>query len=423
MSDRNPSNYHTDYELRCVDTIPLDKVVEYRKIEKFDHLTLETINTFKNHLSRFDAPLWQICVFETDDCQYVCGYFCHTLFDGGTALQFQRDLIKELDRYEHETEIAYLLFDYEKKKDSLPDILPPRELMTDLYIPGIFQKVQLWMNVKYPSFMSWIRQGISFLKKLVGISINSTPVFSSVAVTKDLATKFKILNFSPQVVSAITQYCRTNNITLTPFFNVVAQDCIEKLIFPHFPQKDGFHEYTSSHFIAISGRRYFPQFSNPFLYGVFVIGAPRTFDYMDVSSLDDFLPQMKNFHNMIQDEVESRRSFKTMWMWDVADIAKILQGKIGKFERFTTMISNLGKVSDDPQSSWKIVNAWFSLNTSIGYHFILNMVTTETGGLNLVIPYMPLYDELQMEVNNEKVAVMDQFEHQFRETCQQLIST
>lgn len=421
VSDQNTPNYHTDYELRCVSSIPFDAVVEYRQIGNFDEQTLETINTFKNHVARSNAPLWQICVFETNECQYVCGYFCHTLYDGGTALQFQTDLVKELECFEHETEVADVLFDYEKAKESLPDILPARELMTDLYIPSIFQKVRLWMNAKCPTFMRWIYQGISYVKKSIGLSGENSPVFTSVPVAKDLASKFKILNFSAQEVRAMTQYCKGNNITLTPFFNVVAQDCIEKLIFPHFPQPDGSHKYSSSHFIAISGRRYFPQFSHPFLYGVFVAGAPRTFDYMDVSSVVDYLPHMKNFHRMIQEEVESRNSFKLMWMWGVVDIAKTLKKKIGRFERFTTMISNLGRVVDDPQCSWKMVNAWFVLNTSIGYHFILNMVTTDTGGLNLVIPYMPEYDVLQMEVNNEKVAVMDQFEHQFRTTCHQLI--
>lgn len=421
ISDKEPVDYHTDYELRCVDSITFDKVVEYRQIDKFDEKTFETINEFSNKINCTDAPLWQLCVFETDESQYVCGYFCHTLHDGGTALQFQKDLVRELEAFEHESQVVENLFDYEKAKYELPDILPARELMTDLYIPGIFQRVKLWMNVKFPIIVGWFRRSIDYLKSFMGISEEKSPVFASFAVTKDLSSKFKIVNFSPQQVRSMTQYCRANNITLTPLFNVVAQDCIEKLIFPHYSRPDGFYEYASSHFIAINGRRFFPQFSNPFLYGVFVAGAPTTFDYMNIQSKDEFLPHIKRFHSMIYDELKSRRSFKLMWTWAVADISKALQTKIGKSERYTTMISNLGMVKDDPQSSWKIVNAWFGLNTSIGYHFILNMTTTETGGLNLVIPYFPAYGDLEMEVNGEKVPVMDQFVTQFRRSCQEII--
>lgn len=423
ISNKLPKNYHDDYELRPVDTIHFDKVVEYRKIAEFNELTLETIDGFKNQIGCTYAPLWQLCVFETEESQYVCGYFCHTLADGGTALQFQRDLAKGLASSENETEVVDVLFDYEKAFHDLPDILPARELLTDLYIPSIFGRVRFWMEMNAPILVNWLYRGISYLKSIFGLNENKLPLFTSCPVTKDLASKFKLLNFPPDEVKAITDYCRRNKITLTPFLSIIALDCLEKIIFPHFPQSNGSTQYSTSHYMAISGRRYYPQFTNPFLYGVYVCGAPVNFKAINAASNEDLLIAMKKFHQSIQEEIETRRSFKLLWMWNVADISRTLNRKLGKLRRYTTTISNLGMVKDDPDCSWKLVNAWFSLNISIGYHFILDMVSTETGGLNLVIPYMAFYDELKAEVDNKVIPAMELFKTQFRKTCELLVTS
>lgn len=420
ISDKLPKNYHNDYELRPVKTISLDKVVEYRKIARFDELTLETINGFKNNLSRDDAPFWQLCVFETDENQYVCGYFCHSLADGGTALQFQRDLVKHLERFQDETETVQVLFDYEKVAKDFPAILPARDLLTDLYIPGIFAKVRLWMEARAPTIFRWIQSILNFPRWLLGAE--EKPLFSSYPVAKDLDSKFKIINFSPLEVKTMISFCRQNKITLTPFMLIVLLDCLEKLIYPHFPQQDGSIQYDSSNFMAISGRRYYPEFTNPFLYGVYVCGAPIRLNYINASTNEELVEHMQKFHHSTQEEIETRRGFKSMWQWGIVDISKTLHKKIGKRDRFTCTISNLGLAKDDPECSWKLVNAWFNLNTSIGYHFILNMVATETGGLNVVIPYLPKYDELQTSVGDKEAPTMELLVSKFRETCKLLVA-
>lgn len=417
-TSETPTNYHEDYELRCVSQIRFENVLEFRQIGKFDELTLETINTFKNEIGRDDAPLWQLCIFETDTSQYVCGYFCHTLADGGTALQFQRDLLKQLAKYEKETELVDILFDYETAKNSIPEILTAKELLTDLYIPGVFARVKMWMDTKLPYITLWMGPVLNFFKKTFRFGRTETQFFSLEPVTKNLASKFKIINIAPSELAPISQYCRTNSITVTPFLSIVALDCLEKIIFPHFSNGTDFH---SSHYMAISGRRYFPEFQNPFMYGVFVCGAPINVPPLMAKSKQDLLAGMKRFHQSIQNEVKTRQSFKLLYMWKYADIAKVLHGKLGKHERYTTTISNLGQVKDEP-GEWKLVNAWFSLNTSIGYHFLLDMVSTETGGLNLVVPYLPIYDELTTEFDGKEVLAMEDFVRLFTETYKQLVA-
>lgn len=413
VRDTEPPNTKKDYELRYVDSICFESVVEYRKVPNFDEDTFVTMNEFNNKIGNNNAPLWQICVFETDEAQYLCAYFCHSLADGGTGLQFHKDLAKELALCENAETDVDVLFKYHSE---LPRLKPPVETLTDLYYPSTIKKILFWVEAKFPSIILGIKKLIS----LYG-GTTPTPVFKSVAVEKDLRTKFKVVNFLPLQVKRITEYCRSNGFTLTPFFNILGLNSIEKTIYPHFPQPNGSISYSSLNFIAIEGRRYYLRLSAPFTYGTLVCGAPTVYHPMDLKSDEDLVENIKEFHAIIQRELETKRSFKLVWLNLIIDFPRLLWNKIGKFERYTTMISNLGKVVDDPRLQWKIVDAWFGLNTSTNYHFILNMVSTETGGLNLVIPYLPLYSELELQVDGKRIPAMDQFVLLLQETITRLI--
>lgn len=413
VGNTEPPNARKDYELRYVDLISFESVVEYRKISSFGEDTFETINQFNNKIGETNAPLWQLCVFETEDAQYLCAYFCHSLADGGTALQFHKDLAKELALFENADTEVEVLFEYQSE---LPKLKPAVETLTDLYYPSFLQKIWFWLNVKFPHINSWI----SRLMNLFG-GAKPPPVFSSVAVEKDLSSKFKIVNFLPSQVKKITQYCRSNGFTMTPFFNILGLNSIEKTIYPHFPRENGCNSYSSFNFIAIEGRRYYELLSKPFAYGTLVCGAPTLYHPINLKSDEELVANVKEFHGIIQKELRTKRSFKLVWLNLIIDFPQLLRNKIGRLERYTTMISNLGKVIDDPALPWKIVDAWFGLNTSINYHFILNMVSTESGGLNLVIPYHPIYDELKSEVDGKLIPAMDQFVLLLQETTTRLI--
>lgn len=406
-------NYIEDFELRCVDSIRFGDVVEYRQIDRFDESTFEVINTFKNPTGNANAPLWKLCIFETSDSQYVCGYFCHSLADGGTALEFQNDLVKELAAVEDDAEYLDKLFDYERDSCRVPKVAAPIEEQTDLYIPDLALKAKLLVQHYAPRLLRLLAAVYQRLILPFKKEQSSVPIFRSEVVKKDLLTKFKVINFPPSEVSKITAFCRSKDITLTPFFNIVGLHCIEKAIYPHFGNK-----FSSLNLIAINGRRYYPSHSNPFAYGTMVCGAPTVFHPLHETD-EGLVRDMQELHEMIQSQITSKRSFKDVWLHKWNDILRVLASKLGIMDRFTTMISNLGKVKDDPQSSWKLVNAWFGLNTSTGYHFILNMVSTQTGGLNLVVPYHPMYAQL----SNEKVPAMDDFVYTFKDTCNRLTGT
>lgn len=397
-----PPNVKNDYELRYVNKICFDSVVSYRKIHHFDEKVLEEINTFKNEVGRDDAPLWQICVFETENTQYVCAYFCHSLADGGTALQFHRDLLHELELFDDvETEID-TLFVYDSK---LPPIKRPTESLTDLYYPGFFQRIWYWTQVRFPCVFATLQRVWDLISGNQKKSL--PPVFYSVPIEKNLDTKFKIVNFSPAQVAKITKFCRSIGVTLTPFFNVIGLNSIEKVIYPHFPHENGEACFSSSNFIAIDGRRYYKDRFKAFVYGTLVCGAAVIYHPIEAHSDTDLIRCTQEFHQIIQDEIQTRRSFKKVWLMGIIDFPKMMYHKIGSTLRYTTMISNLGKVVDVPLLQWRIVNAWFGLNTSVNYHFIFNMVSTDSGGLNLVIPYHPFYDTIHEEVDGKNIPAMD----------------
>lgn len=105
-----------------------------------------------------------------------------------------------------------------------------------------------------------------------------------------------------------------------------------------------------------------------------------------------------------------RLSFKYIWTANLIDTEEVLRGSISSKLRTTILMTNLGAIKDNPDQNWHITDAWFALNRTINYHFIMHAVSTSTGGLNIVLGYLPEYDNLETTIEGEKVGVMDAVE-------------
>ena len=95
----------TNFNVRPVKSFNFDDVVKYEKISKFDDSVFARINERTCPVD-IELPLWRIAVFELeqDGSQYLCIYFEHALFDGGSGVEFHRDLAKALEGVENSLE-------------------------------------------------------------------------------------------------------------------------------------------------------------------------------------------------------------------------------------------------------------------------------------------------------------------------------
>lgn len=340
------------------------------------------------------SPLWRIFIKD----KFLIACFNHSIFDGSSGLQFCRDLVSELNMDELSTDVLEVLFDYEVEKGILPPIIAPVEKSFDLYIPSIWERARMLLLYYFPSLVS------TYTEPIV------PPIFESVPIKKSMDSNFKVIHFPPKVVDNLVRLSRENGFTLTALFNVIGVRCIERTIYPYYGQS-----FSSSHFLAINGRRYYlrePQ--DPYPYGMMVCGAPMVFPPLS----NDLISDCQEFFNLIQYQIESREGFKKYWAFNYINFSKAQNNALGSKKRYTTMVSNIGKVNTPQHENFKIVDAYFGLTTSTGYHFIFNMITSELG-LNLVIPYLPDYAELQ---NSDGTYVMDDFAELFVDTCEQFLS-
>lgn len=393
-----------NHEIRIVEKILFEDVVRFESIDVFDGTTIGYLNSFLIPMNVENLPLWKIIVLDDrEGHQYVSGLFDHSIFDGMSGVQFMKDLAVQLEKAEDQYE--EVIFDYVRESQVLPAVItPPIEAVRDLYLLSYLDIAKYYLSKYLPTFWNFFERFKKlFEKNLFKPDFGVNPIFRAGIVKKDTDTKFRIVNFTNQQVDEVSQFCRVNDMTVTPYFNVIAAKCLQETV---FKSVDPGTEFSTLNLIAVNGRRYYPQYKD-FLYGVMVCGDPVVLP--PISS--DLISYMKYFHKCMMENIKSRVSFKLVGLYRFYNFWDFFSLKLNKREgRFSLTISNLGKIVPT-NGKFDIENMYFGLNTGVVYHFILNMSTTEKGGLQIVFGSLPEYEELY---ENEK-KVMDIFVDKFQE--------
>lgn len=390
-------DYRKDYKLMYVRLLELDDVLKYEinnGNESIESLC-QRLNLISVPLNSATSPLWMIRV--TDENQ-ISLLFSHTVFDGSCGLQFVRELVSELVCSIDDEPTTTVLFNYSLEKDILPSIGLPLEERFDLYIPSLWQRGRMLLEHYFPILEA-------------AKPDPQPPVFESFPVERVLESEIKNINFSPEDTSALVALCRKNGFTLTSLFNIVGIHCVEQKIYPFYGT-----EFTSNNYLAINGRRYYPQKpQDPYLYGMMVCGAAIQFPPLS----GDLIKDCEKFHSLMLSQIESREGFKKFWPFSFVDLSELLNKKIGSMNRYTTLVSNIGKVASSELLQENILDAYFNLTSGLNYHFVFNMISTEKGGLNVLLLNVPEYSKLR---ENDGTPVMTAFANLFVKTCRDLLA-
>ncbi|CAI5758541.1 unnamed protein product [Candida verbasci] len=371
--DSAKTNGH-NWVVKIIDNVQFDDVVKYEKIDEFNESIMERVDSYILTMNE-NLPLWRIIMFEENNGdQVVCVYVDHSHFDGLSGVQFQKDLSKELSTASDDKFISEL-FSYEKDGESLPDIEPSVESITDLYYPSYLQIMKNYLS------------SIPLMSGLFASSVNP-PVFQTTKpIDHNLSSKYKFLRYTPQQVEEITKFCRANGITLTSYFDVLFLQALEETVFKEI----GNGPYSTSSLVAINGRRYYSDDIKNFKYGSMVCG-----DEIILKPILNTLESMKLFHKTLIQNIKSRYSFKLIGLLQYVNIWDWFKFKIGKVDRFTMTISNLGKIADS-NSTFTFKEMYFCSNTSVVFNTILNMTTLPNNELTAVIGYVPELSKYNME--------------------------
>ncbi|RLV94172.1 hypothetical protein JA1_001962 [Spathaspora sp. JA1] len=398
-----------NYEVRILESVQFSDVVEFQEIDSFNEEIASEVNR-RTFAMNTNLPLWRIIVFQQkSDEQLVCVYVDHSHYDGLAAVQFHKDLTRELSSTAKDVQFIEDIFQYTRDFDYLPKtIIQEAETVTDLFIPSYFQIIRHYLEKYLPSFLvkltNWITRFVTPKSKSTP-NLGIQPVFHTQKPTeKNLESKFKFLTFNPEQVAEITKFCRSQGITLTSYFDVLFLKTLQETV---FQAVDPNKQFSTSSLVAINGRRYYSEDIKNFRYGTMVCGDEIILPCLAKQNITS---SMVSFHKQMMDNIRSKASFKAIGMYNYRNNWEYFKSRLGKIGgRFSLTISNLGKI-ENSNTEYQLEKVYFLSNTGVVYNFILNMVTTPNNELTVVVGYLPEFDEYKLYDSKVMPIFFDQLE-------------
>lgn len=404
-----------NFELRCVQKIDFEEVVEFFEMDTpFGEEQLTALD--KRTCPMNDArPLWRVNVFEcTSDKSQTLTFYCdHSLFDGTSGVNFHEDLIRELAALSEEDDLRFqgTLFDYSRDRELLPSLLDNSDKLVPLYkAPFIYSVVTIikellvpkWVKTLFNSFLNWNHP-----------NTYKYPIFRHNPTRKGINTNHKLININPDQVQMLTSFCKSQKMTLSPYLSTIAMLSLQETVFPCISDQRRSFEID----FTINGRRYFPASLSQAKYGLYVAAVDVTIGPLpSPATFKAILPQMKYQSKLLSSAVEDHSPFYFTGLLAYINVWDFIQTKLGKLDsRRTAEISNLGNRIIHSRN-WHVRNLWFSQSNGLSSHFCFSIISTKTGGLNLVVGFLDEVKALQTSRGNN---AMDEFVEHFSSTLLQ----
>lgn len=379
----NGFNYH----LRYIHEIKFEDVVEFHNIDVFDGSTMSKMNDYKLPMNSGTHGLWHIHVYtDRKGDQYILTMFDHSMYDGGSGVVFQQELVEELGNAKDvKIDVLY------KYDVNLPPIQGAAQSFTDIYQPTFQHKITYFITKYFPQCLINMYNRLFMPKPKANLGIN--PLFSNPNhdwKKNNMKTNLVNINFTASETQEILKYCRSQGITMTPYLNVLMLQCLQETVL-YNPEV----QYSTESFIAFQGRRY-ANLPRDCLKGVWVSAQ-----ILVLPPITNALQTMKYVYQEMQNNLKSRYSFGQFGLIRYFDNLKYLETSAIVPAKKTLTVSNLGKLQDT-NGDYNIVDAYFGLSVGSNYNIVLNMISTSKGGMNVTVGYYPEFDNV---IINDKKAI------------------
>lgn len=344
-----------------------------------------------------NLPLFKLVLIDKYNLSIVLE---HTIADGVVGNYFHEIFLENLayvddpsnadefiqkygihEESENSIDLNSLLFDFEKDRDLLKNNLPPP---IDGFLadpdedysdndPGYFDKVipqefpQKWPG-RFPS-------------------------------TRDFSISFKLINFTPHQTKAILAKCKEERVTITSYLEIVEVLTLQPIF------GDNHH---STHKIAIALRRHYdPEIADDVYKPMLKNKSYKILGTLAHFGLTENFPPIYEFswdlvRKINEDLIKATKNKKILNFskpfkqvaHSIDDNAEFFETQLGKPKADAMKISNLGYINTpvyeiEGKEPWKITNMIFSQSMSpSASEFMLNVISTPIGGLNLVLSYV-----------------------------------
>ncbi|ODV77156.1 uncharacterized protein CANTADRAFT_28131, partial [Suhomyces tanzawaensis NRRL Y-17324] len=376
---------YTDWELRTVLKIRFDDVVSFERVEVFNKEIFNRVSRLYVPVNVENLPLWRIKVFELPTGeQYLCIYFDHILYDGLSGVQLHKEICEELSQLTDEKQVEYI-FDLERDYEYLPPYPDPPIENNKVYKPAVTELLVAKFTQLFPRVTKTFEY-LSMLLSDMKPNCAKNPVFKTGKAVPVPDSKFAIANLSSSQLEKVLHYCRSQGLTLTPYVQAIAMECLEEIVFPHYATG---HKFSTETAIAIDVRRYLPAQLE------FNFGCNATVQYFHLPPLSGCT---QKFMRYVQAALHKTIEKRKLGVIHALGIIRYLSYEqfypiVKKAVRHTLLISNVGKVKQ-PESTYQIQDIYFSQCIGLRYYMTVCMISCSEGGLNAVVSYLPEFDDL-----------------------------
>ncbi|KAG7664446.1 ATF1 [[Candida] subhashii] len=332
------------------------------------------------------------------DKNQLCFVVEHTIADGLVGNYFHEILVENLAYCDQQNNTQeYLenygptpdkitfdscIFDFESDKQYIKYSLPPP-------IDPFLEDIDLDHTYNNPNFHEKVTP--KGQTKWKGRFPESSPTFTA---------SFKLINFTPSQTRQIIQKCKSENVTLTSYLEVIQAISLRHIYPPN--------QYMSIK-VAMTLRRHYDPTKAPVEYQK-VLTTP-TYKNMGNSPHMGFaenIPKLsttldwdyvRKINTNLFNSARNTRALHILKPFrdnhdPKSDNPEIFEGKIGKPMDDSVKISNLGYINvpeypGDAGRMWTIENMVFAQDMAFyAADFMLNCISTPKGGMNLVLSYL-----------------------------------
>lgn len=252
------------------------------------------------------------------------------------------------------------------------------------------------------------------LQKIFGLRFRQNPNVTDLPMFKyqpsriEEPTKFGLITLAPPELSTVLAFCKRNQITFTPFLDVLVMKTIDEIVRPEV--SDTTVKYLQ--LMATSGRRYYPEMK----YVTSSSAHPETYGPVATYSQQQLLDLIKTRGANVTKAMSRKVPFRVQAQnIDKGNYWDTLRSTIGVVERATGIVSNVGNHKFH-SGDWKIDNMWFSQSNGALLHFVVS-VASAYAGANICVGFLPEYADLK------EGKLIQQFMDRLQENIRDMVET
>lgn len=371
-----------DLRLTPADSLLFEDLVEIVDFP-FDESQLFQINE-RSCRSYYPEVSWKLILFSNNYLTFYCN---HISLDGQSAVEFHRELATIFNELEgSELTHQLIVYTYDAKQFEMS---PKNTDVFDLYDCSKLELAKFVIQEMVPKSIKNL-YNYYFTSGFPDYSKN--PLYSA-TIQLTPRSLFKLVHVDSATMRAFLKVLKQNNLTVTPFLDVLLNYCFNQTILQHENQDI---QYSTKSTAVISGRRFYPELKEKLKFHITVTACSFLLPPVDSFDMEKMVELLKGCDKTIKDVLNNRAEFRRVSLLDVIDPYDIVKPDQKDVVQETLFeISNLG-YNQIESGTWKVEDVVFSQTVGTSCLFGFSCISTP-GGMNISLGYLEKYKDYPID--------------------------